>query len=197
MKGVIFAELIHWIEHAWSPAMADATIVRSRVPGDGVYTSVGNYPHQEALSMMGALAELTATPVPALAEAYGYWLSTRFVELYPEMFQGFTDAVSFLRAVDTNHHSEVQKLYPDARPPSVITQEATRLYADARPPAVVALVDGQELTVSYASHRPFADVAFGLIRGYIKYFDDALEVVRADDQSGPFAARFVVRGLAR
>ena len=193
MKGVIFAELLHWVEEAFSPAVADLVIMQSRVASDGVYTSVGNYPHQEALALIGALAELTGLPVAQLANDYGFWLSRRFVELYPEMFEGYTDAVTFLRDVDTNHHREVKKLYPDARPPSVIATEATRLYPDARPPSVIAVVDGQELTVSYASHRPFAEVAFGLIRGYISYFDDALEVVRDEGDSGPHAARFVIR----
>ena len=147
MKGVIFAELLHWVEEAFSPAVADLVIMQSRVASDGVYTSVGNYPHQEALALIGALAELTGLPVAQLANDYGFWLSRRFVELYP----------------------------------------------DARPPSVIAVVDGQELTVSYASHRPFAEVAFGLIRGYISYFDDALEVVRDEGDSGPHAARFVIR----
>ena len=94
MKGVIFAELIHWVEEALSSAVADAVIVRSQVASNGVYTSVGNYPHEEALAMIGALAELTERPVPELASSYGYWRSSRFVEPYPEMFEGYTDAVS-------------------------------------------------------------------------------------------------------
>ncbi|MDZ3830805.1 MAG: heme NO-binding domain-containing protein [Sphingopyxis sp.] len=178
MKGVIFSELVRWVEEAFSPAVADAMIVGAAVASDGVYTNVGSYPHEEALALIGALSELTQKPVPDLAHSYGYWLSARFVALYPEMFDGYTDAISFLRDVDANHHREVKKLYPDARTPSV-----------------VAVVDGQELVVSYASHRPFADVAHGLIRGYIHHFDAALEVVRDETAQGPHAARFVLRPL--
>jgi hypothetical protein len=94
------------------------------------------------------------------------------------MFEGYSDVRTFLRDVDANHHREVKKLYPDAVPPSVL-----------------AVIDGEELTVSYASHRPFADVAFGLIRGYIAYFDDALVVERTEAASGPHAARFIVRAM--
>ena len=128
--------------------------------------------------MIGALAALTGQPASALADRYGYWLSTRFVELYPEMFEGYTNVRTFLRDVDGHHHREVKKLYPDAVPPSVL-----------------AVIDGEKLTVSYASHRPLADVAFGLIRGYIAYFDDALVVERSDAAHGPHEARFIVRAI--
>ncbi len=180
MKGVIFAEMVRWIEQAFSPAVADAVITRSRIPGDGVYTTVGNYPHEEALAMMGALADLSGEAVSSLADSYGYWLASRFMELYPEMFEGYTDAVTFLRDVDGQHHREVTKLYPDARTPSI-----------------VVIIDGEELTVSYGSHRPFADVAYGLVRGYIDYYGDGLEVIRDPGAPGPHAARFLVRVPSR
>ncbi|GEO00685.1 guanylate cyclase [Novosphingobium sediminis] len=176
MKGVIIAEMVRWIEQAFSPAIADAVIVRSNLPGDGVYTTVGNYPHTDALAMLGALSEISSKPVAVLADSYGFWLASRFMEIYPEMFEGYTDAVTFLRDVDGQHHREVTKLYPDARTPSI-----------------VVVIDGEELTVSYGSHRPLADVAHGLVRGYIDYFGDDLEVVRDQGSPGPHAARFLVR----
>ena len=173
VKGVIFAELIRWVEQTYSPAMADAVITGAAVASDGAYTSVGTYPHQEALALIGQLSELSGETVPALADAYGYWLSARFVELYPEMFEGYTDAVSFLKDVDQHHHREVRKLYPDARTPSV-----------------TAIVDGQELVVSYASHRPFSEVAYGLIRGYIAHFNDDFVIERVETEGAPHAACF-------
>ncbi|TIX51122.1 heme NO-binding domain-containing protein [Alteraurantiacibacter aquimixticola] len=176
MKGVIFAELQRWVEQAFSPATADAMITQSGLARNGVYTSVGSYPHEEALELIGALSKIVDKPVPELANAYGYWLAFRFVELYPQMFEGYTDAVNFLRDVDANHHQEVAKLYPGARTPTI-----------------VAVVEGEELIVSYSSHRPFADVALGLVRGYLDYFDHRLEVVRDPNDEGPHAARFFIR----
>lgn len=176
MKGVIFSELIRWVEQCYTPAVADRMISGARLASDGSYTAVGNYPREEALAMIGQLAELTGKSGSELADAYGYWLAPRFAELYPQLFGGFADAVSFLKALDGIHQKEVTKLYPDARTPSVL-----------------AHVDGEDLLVSYASHRPFADVAFGLIRGYIDYFGDDLEVFRDEETPGPHAARFIVK----
>lgn len=180
MKGVILSELVHYVELAFSPAVADAMIMKSKVASEGAYTSVGNYPHVEALALIGTLSEMTGQPVPALAEAYGYWLSTRFVELYPDMFAGYTDVRTFLNDVDTKMHREVKKLYEDANTP-----------------AVIAEIDGEALNIAYSSHRPFADVAFGLIRGYITYFDEAMVVERDASDPGPNTARFVVRRIER
>lgn len=175
MKGVIFSELLRWVEEAFSPALADLMIQNAQVPNDGAYTAIGNYPHEQALSMIGQLVELTGKPVGELADAYGYWLAQRFAELYPQFFVGFTDAKSFLKAIDGIHQKEVALLYPDAKTPSVVAE-----------------VDGEDLIVSYASHRPFADVAYGLIRGYIDFFSDDLVVVRDEATPGPHAARLVV-----
>jgi len=180
MKGVILSELVRFVELQYSPAVADAMITQSRVESDGAYTTVGNYPHGEALALIGTLAQLTGQQVPVLAEAYGFWLSTRFVELYPEMFEGYTDVRTFLNDVDTKMHKEVRKLY-----------------TDARTPAVIAEIDGEEVKIAYSSHRPFADVAFGLIRGYIAHFNQAMVVERDAGDPGPHTARFVVRHLDR
>lgn len=175
MKGVIFSELVRWVDEVFTPAIADQMISGSRLPNDGSYTNVGSYPHEQALAMIGRLVEIIGMPVRDLADAYGYWLAPRFAELYPQFFGGYSDAITFLRAIDGIHQKEVTKLYPDARTPSVI-----------------AHVEGQDLLVSYASHRPFADVAFGPIRGYIDYFGDDLIIERDEATPGPHAARFIV-----
>jgi Haem-NO-binding len=180
MKGVVLSELVRFVELQFSPEVADTMIRKSKVSSDGAYTSVGNYPHVEALALIGALAEITGKPAPELAEAYGYWLSGRFVELYPAMFAGYTDVRSFLKDVDAKMHKEVKKLYEDANTP-----------------AVIAEIDGEELNVAYSSHRPFADVAFGLVRGYVDYFKEPLVVERDAADPGPNTAHFVLRKIAR
>lgn len=179
MKGVVLSELVRFVELRFSPEIADAMIGKSKVASDGAYTSVGNYPHQEALALIGALAEMTDTAVPELAETYGFWLAKRFVELYPDMFAGYTDVRTFLKDVDSKMHMEVKKLYEDAHTP-----------------AVIAEIDGEALNIVYSSHRPFADVAFGLIKGYVDYFNEPLVVERDAGDAGPHTGRFFLRRIA-
>jgi hypothetical protein len=176
MKGVVLSELVRFVELQFSAEVADMMIRKSQVASDGAYTSVGNYPHVEALSLIGALAEMTDVPAADLAETYGYWLAGRFVELYPAMFAGYSDVRSFLKDVDSKMHMEVKKLYEDAKTP-----------------AVIAEIDGEMLNVAYSSHRPFADVAFGLVRGYVDYFKEEWVVERNLSDPGPHSAQFILR----
>lgn len=175
MKGVIFSELIRWAEETRSPEVADAMIMNAGCAREGVYTSVGNYPHEDAIALLSALSEGTGIELPSLAYEYGVWLAPRFAKLYPQIFEGYSDLRTFLRDIDAHHHMEVKKLYPDARTPSV-----------------VAVFDGEEIGISYASHRPFANVAHGLIEGYAEYFGEAIEITRSDEDGGATIARFSI-----
>ena len=176
MKGVIFVELVGWVEETFSPAIADAMITRADIASGGGYSSVGNYSHHEALALLVTLADMVERPLADLARSYGSWLAARFAVLYPEMFEGYGDAHSFLRDIDGHIHREVQKLYPGALTPSVL-----------------ATTDGENMTLAYSSHRPLADVAFGLITGTIAHFDEDLEVERDASIAGSHEARFVIR----
>ena len=49
MNGVIFTELVSFLETVHGVAFADAVISESRLPNDGAFTSVGNYPSAQAL----------------------------------------------------------------------------------------------------------------------------------------------------
>lgn len=148
---------------------------RSGVPNDGAYTSVGNYPHGEALALLGAMSELTGQPVGDLARAYGRWLAGRFVVLYPELVGIYPDAKSLLAGVGSHIHHEVTKLYPEANPPKVEAANTDR---------------GMQL--EYASHRPFSDVAHGLIEGFIEHFGGGHTVERQDLADDGTAARFLI-----
>lgn len=176
MKGVIFSEMVRWVEEAYSPAIADKMITRASLPNDGSFTAVGNYPHEQVLAMMMALVDLTGKAASDLMEAYGVWLAYRFVQLYPHVFEQHTDTASVLRGVNEIHRKAVTTLYPDARTPNVLVEH-----------------NGQELEVSYVSHRPFADLAYGLIKGYIAFFGEDLTVVRDDETLGSNFAHFAIR----
>lgn len=175
MKGIIFTEIVNWAEEVHSPAIVDAVITRSGVPNDGAYTSVGNYPHGEALALLVAMSELTQQPVSELARSYGRWLAGRFVVLYPELVGIYPDAKSLLAGVGTHIHQEVTKLYPEATPPKVEAMETDR-----------------GLQLDYVSHRPFSDVAHGLIEGFIAHFGGGHSVERENLTDDGTAARFLI-----
>lgn len=169
MKGVIFTELVGFLETHHGAAFADAVITQSELPNDGAFTSVGNYPSAQALAMVGVASRLSGVAGSVLCEDYGAWLFGRFGVLFPTIMASYPTAESLLMHVGSHIHEEVRVLYPDARPPEI-----------------GAVSDGATITVSYRSHRPMAHIAFGLIRQCLVSYGDTravrwLDAGRADE----------------
>jgi hypothetical protein len=169
MKGMVFTEFLEMVESKFSADMVDDIIEDSDLPSGGAYTAVGTYDHAELVTMVGALAQRSGLPVPALVHAFGLHLFGRFYALYPGFFEGTSNALDFLEGIETVIHTEVRKLYPDC----------------AR--------SASGLDMVYSSPRHFGDLAAGLIQGAVAHFGDAVSVNRHDLPDG--AIRFEMRQL--
>lgn len=170
MKGIVFSEFVEMVEDAFSPEIADRIIEGSELPSGGAYTSVGTYDHQEILTLVGKLSELTNTPAPDLVKAFGTHLAGRFSSLYPTFFEGVADTFGFLETIEDHVHKEVRKLYPDAELPTFETSRR----------------GDRSLQMIYRSRRPFADLAEGLILGCAGHFGDKILIRREDASAGGF-----------
>ncbi len=178
MKGLVFTEFMEMVEATWSLDMVDAIIARSQVESGGAYTSVGTYPHQEIIALVGALAEETRIPATELVRSFGNHLFHRFVLAYPRFFDGITDSFQFLGGIENVIHAEVRKLYPDAELPTFEVEAAPG-----------------RLTLTYFSDHPFADLAHGLIEGCVQHFGERVGVQReaAPDLPGAQACFVLTR----
>jgi hypothetical protein len=176
MMGMVFTELMEMVESKFSFDVADAVIARAGARGS--YTSVGNYPDEELVAIVGALSTETGVPVPDLLQAYGDHLFGRFHALYPAFFEGHSDAPSFLRGLESRVHTEVRKLYPAAHPPIFD-------WAD-RP-------EGR-LQLDYRSPRGMARFAEGLLRACLRHYGDRHVVHDVTDLAGGAGThvRFVI-----
>ena len=160
MKGIVFTELVDFIERHTSLPVAESIISEAGLENDGAFTSVGNYPHSEANKLVVSASEHLDTPVADLMRQFGNELFVRLLDSHPQFLDQETgDAFAFLAKVQSHIHTEVAKLYADSNPPVIQT----------------SLEDGK-MMVSYESHRPFAMIAMGLIEGCCAYFDDTLGV---------------------
>ncbi len=164
MKGVVFTEFLEMVEALHSADMVDDLIDEAALPSGGAYTSVGTYPFSEMAALVGLLSKKTSTPVPALLQAFGRHLLSRFVVGYPQFFEVEGGAFSFLERLDGYIHVEVRKLYPDAELPRFETERR-----------------GDVLVLRYRSERKLADLAEGLLRGAIEHFGEVLTLDREDD----------------
>ena len=162
MKGVVFTEFLEMVERSFSANMVDDIIDDSQVPSGGAYTSIGTYPHEEMVALIGALSERSGQSVPDLLRVYGQHLFGRFYASYPSFFVGIDDALSFLAGIEDVIHAEVLKLYPDAELPRFMVEHH----------------DAQQLRLIYDSKRHFEDLAEGLILGCIAHFGQSIALQR-------------------
>jgi hypothetical protein len=167
MKGIVFCEFVEMMEQEFSPDLADEIITSTPLESGGAYTTVGTYDHHEMLALVGRLSEKTGAPVPDLVNAFGRYLFGRFVELYPNFFEGVDGAFSFLDRIEVHVHVEVRKLYPDAELPTFET----------------SMLDDDTMVMVYQSKRPFADLAHGLIEGCIEHYGKPIGI-HMEDLSG-------------
>ena len=154
MKGMLFTELIDFIERHSDIVTAEKIIDEANLEGFGAYTAVGNYPHQEMFKLVESASSVLQIAPEKLMRQFGKELFSRLYESHPAFIKkGVDNAPLFLARVQQHIHDEVIKLYPDSNPPKVLVTKG----------------DGV-LRVRYESHRPFALVALGLIEGCYEYF---------------------------
>jgi hypothetical protein len=160
MKGVVFTEFMDMVEEVFSADVLDTIIEQSDLPNGGGYTSVGTYDHQEIVRMAANLSTQVNLPVATLLETFGEHLFFRFAIMYPAFFEQSSKAFDFLKNIDRYIHVEVKKLEPEA--------ELPRFYYEQQ--------DETTLLMYYLSSRHFEDLAMGLIKGCLNFFQTKGEV---------------------
>ena len=178
MKGLIFTE---FLEEKFGLEVLDRLTSLPSLQNKGAYSSVGNYSHGEMLMMLDELHTGADLPHKALIMAFAEWMFEVFLRIHPEFFERIDNSFDFLFGIETVIHSEVRRLYPDARLPDFECERRTET----------------ELVMDYSSWRPFADLAEGLIQASSAYFNDKVEVVRESGPTGDgCSARFILRRLS-
>lgn len=171
---MIFTELVGFLEATGGEVFADDVITATALPNDGAFTTVGNYPAAWAIGLVETAARLTGHDANRLCEDYGHYLFARLRTHFPAVVERYRSSDAMLSHVASHIHEEVRVLYPDARPPLVETT-----------------ADGDALRVRYESHRPFAHIAFGLIRACLAHYGDP-RIVTWERSGTPYAAWFRV-----
>ena len=171
MLGMVFTEFVEMVEDKISPEAADAMLQTANLPHGGAYTSVGYYPHEEIVQLVGILSSQTGIPVPDLVRSFGRHLLGVFTAGHPAFFSAQPSAFDLLASVDEVIHKEVRKLYPQAQLPSFSVLER----------------DEDTMELAYRSPRSMEDLALGLIEGTGDFYGTPLRVTarpRAEPEAG-------------
>jgi len=162
MKGLLFTSFLHLVETEYGLEMVDEVIADAAPKSGGIYTTVGNYDHNELIAMIAVLSKKINLSVAHLNKTFGVYLFAELIAAYPQWITDLNSSFSLLCKVDGYIHGEVKKLYPDASPPSVKCTQ----YSETR------------MEMIYQSPRCMGDVAEGLILGCAAYYQEKITVCR-------------------
>jgi len=156
MKGIVFTEFLEMVEEKFGYEVVDHIIEESKLDSNGIYTSIGTYPHSEIVQLLMNLSDKVDLDPSLLLKEFGKYLFDTFLASYPQFFSATDNAFAFLHSIDNHIHVEVLKLYPDATLPKFVSKETE---------------DGA-MIMTYKSERKMAALAEGLIEKSIVYYKE-------------------------
>ena len=160
MKGIVFTEFLEMVEGKFGYEVVDEIITATNLSTDGVYTSVGTYPHSEIVGLLMNLSDKVKVDPALLLKEFGKYLFDTFLRNYPQFFTSVDNVFDFLHSIDAHIHVEVLKLYPDATLPKFETKE-----------------DGDgNMTMVYSSERKMSALAEGLMEKSIAYYGESYTI---------------------
>ncbi|MFK8026143.1 MAG: heme NO-binding domain-containing protein [Ilumatobacter sp.] len=157
MKGVLFNVVEDVVAEVMSVDAWDDVVEGADV--EGAYTSLGNYPDSDLMSIVAAVARTAGLDEPDTLRLTGRLGFKHLVRRAPHLLEGLDTWGQVLASLDDIIHPEVRKIYPDA----------------AVPGFQVESVDGGAV-VTYTSARQLCALADGLIVGAGEWYDAKLTV---------------------
>jgi len=162
VKGVLFNVAEDVVNETLGAAAWDGALRHACV--DGIYTSIGDYPHGELDAIVDAIAGSTGLAPADVLRHVGRHGYEPLVQRQPALVAGIDDLGALLHRLEEVIHPEVHKLYPDATPPEF---------------SVADLGPGSWELV-YRSDRGLCHLAEGLVQGAAASFATTVEVVQTD-----------------
>lgn len=176
MRGVVFTELIEFVESALGFEISDKMIEMANLSNHGVFTQGGNYPFEHMQKLLTSLSTITGKKPQELLFIFGEHLFTVLVKLYAKDIKDAKTSINFIESVENYVHVEVKKLYPDADLPRFITEEKS----------------DSHLILIYKSEKKLEAFAHGLMVACGKYFGENLEISYETISDKPYKVKFVI-----
>ncbi len=108
MLGIVFTEFFEMVEEKFGYEMVDGLIEKSSGTTNGVYTSIGTYPHTEIVEHVVNLHKETQIAIPDLLRTFGQYLHGTFAKNYSGFFDDASNAFDFLESIERYIHVEVK-----------------------------------------------------------------------------------------
>lgn len=162
MKGIVFNLLEAVVTAEYGADIWDSLLDAAKL--EGAYTSLGSYPDDEIVALVGAASAALSLPASDILRWFGRKAMPLLAERYPMFFQNHRNARSFLLTLNHIIHPEVQKLYPGATTPVFDFGPST----------------DDTMVIGYRSDRKLCMLAEGFILGAADCFDETLQVEQSE-----------------
>lgn len=177
MRGVVFTELIEFVENALGFEVADEMIAKAKLENGGAFSQGGNYPFEDLQKLVVSLSEITQKKPEELLFLFGENLFATLVTLYGQDIQETGGSLEFIDSVENFVHVEVKKLYPDADLPTFTTVEK----------------GDNSLVFHYKSNKKLEAFAHGLMVACGKYFNENIEIEYKVISEEPHTVEFSIQ----
>ena len=155
MKGMVFRSFEDFVSDRFGDVIVDQVMSHPDLSTGGSYTSIGDYPHTDFLTLAVDVAVKTKTPLKKLVRDFGEALFHILGGAHSDLIANFDSAIDLLSVIESVIHRDVRKIYSNTELPRFDVVEKT----------------GQSyLHLVYTSSRPFADLAEGLINGCLDHY---------------------------
>ncbi len=160
MKGLVFTELLEYVEANFGFDMLDKIIEDAKLKNNGAYTQGGNYDFDELLKLLVSISKESGIEIPKLLEIFGEHMFVKLTSLNPEFKSKFNSSLDLISNVDQIIHPEVEKLYPGVDLPRFNEIERSE----------------DTLVLDYISNKHLEHFAIGLMHGCAKNFNEDLDI---------------------
>lgn len=162
MKGIVFNLLEEVVSGEHGDETWDELLVAAGV--DGAYTSLGSYPDEDLLKLVGAASTALGTTPDDVVRWFGRSAMPLFAGRYPQLFSEHADTRSFVLTLNAIIHPEVRKLYPGAIVPEFGFDTS----------------DPELLGMDYYSPRKLCAFAEGLLLGAGDHYREAVAITQSE-----------------
>jgi len=158
MKGVVFNLLEAVVRRDYGDDTWEALL--EAADADGAYSSLGNYPDEEMMKLVGAASSALKMPADDVVRWFGRNALPLLAEKHPHFFTAHKSTRPFLLTLNDVIHSEVRKLYPGAEVP-VFTYDTS---------------SSDVLLMHYRSPRKLCALAEGFIEATAAHYGEKLSL---------------------
>lgn len=130
------------------------------VPRTLPYVRVGEYPDQELLDIIAAIARSREASVDTVLEEFGVSIAPDLIAMYPRLMRPEWRSLDLICHTEQTIHAVVRRRHAEARP-AVLKCER---------------LSPTEVRLTYVSARKLCTLARGIIRGVARHYGEVLSI---------------------